>query len=674
MMRILLVCIFTTASALCYSAYANYSRIIFSLEDISSPILSVSNMRVKLAGLQTLHLEIYIDKITVQEETWRNLTLVCDNFKLTRRLVSCTNGTVHLSNLSSLNVSLSFIPDKKFLEIEINPIINESVKFILQWDTNAWRGELDIKNGQVLHIAKWLPNLASLPLPTKGKVNGFVKFNGNAEEVTKIVAELLIDALAFSDNSGLHAGENVSVEINVNAKFMPRNKQWQWQGKFAWLNGEVFWQPLYLTGKGHHLSLEGTLNTENIRLLNGDLQFTDVGRVSFSGELDRLSNDWTDFYLYVNKLDLHVLYDQILQPFLAETVFSEIEVDGYAGFTWHYRNGLNKLLIFDLYDSSVIDQRERFAFERINAHIPWNSEQVTIADISMLNGEILSIPLGEVRVPLEISKDELRIPQLVLPVLDSQLKLEDFKASWQDDDWSWQFSGEFLPISMQTLTEALQTQLMHGTLSGVIPKISYSQSVVTVDGTLLFNIFDGTVIANNLKLVEPLGLAPRLEVDLEMRNLDLDLLTQTFSFGNMQGLVDMNVRNLELVNWLPVKFDAHLFSSPGDYSRQISQAAVQNISALGGSGAVAAIQRSFLRFFKSFMYSEIGWRCLLSDNICNMGGIESESYQPELSNYTLVKGGGVPAITVIGHNRSVDWPVLIDRLQRITNGQGPIVQ
>jgi hypothetical protein len=282
------------------------------------------------------------------------------------------------------------------------------------------------------------------------------------------------------------------------------------------------------------------------------------------------------------------------------------------------------------------------------------------------------IPIGQVDIPLEIDGSNLRIPRLTLPVLDGELTLENFSASRQAQGWVWQFSGELSPISMQKLTEALGTQPMKGTLSGEIPRVRYNGSTVVVDGALLFRIFDGTIELGNLKLLDPLGPAPSLLADLDMRNLDLNLLTGTFSFGNMQGRIDAAVHGLELFNWKPVKFDASLVSSPGSYLRRISQAAVQNISSLGGSGAAAAIQRSFLGIFEQFGYLKIGWSCSLRNGICHMGGIESESLP---HGYLIVKGGGIPAITVIGYNREVDWWELVNRLQRITQVETkPVIQ
>ena len=140
-------------------------------------------------------------------------------------------------------------------------------------------------------------------------------------------------------------------------------------------------------------------------------------------------------------------------------------------------------------------------------------------------------------------------------------------------------------------------------------------------------------------------------------------------FGNMQGRLDVSVNNLELFNWRPVKFDAKVASSPGDYPRKISQRAVENITSLGGAGGTAAIQRSFLRFFDQFGYERIGLSCRLARGVCEMAGIEDVP-----QGYLIVKGGGIPALSVIGYNRQVGWDELLTRIQRATQGGKPIVQ
>jgi hypothetical protein len=43
-----------------------------------------------------------------------------------------------------------------------------------------------------------------------------------------------------------------------------------------------------------------------------------------------------------------------------------------------------------------------------------------------------------------------------------------------------------------------------------------------------------------------------------------------------------------------------------------------------------------------------------------MGGVENTA-----QGYVLVKGAGVPALSVLGYNREVNWEVLLERMKRI---------
>ena len=130
------------------------------------------------------------------------------------------------------------------------------------------------------------------------------------------------------------------------------------------------------------------------------------------------------------------------------------------------------------------------------------------------------------------------------------------------------------------------------------------------------------------------------------------------------------MQHLQLVKWQPTHFDARFISSPGRYPKKISQRAVENISSLGGAGAAAAIQRSFLRFFEQFNYEKIGLNCKLRNDTCEMSGVESTP-----QGYIIVKGSGIPSITVMGYNQSVSWGELLSRIQRITAGNAkPVVK
>jgi hypothetical protein len=314
-----------------------------------------------------------------------------------------------------------------------------------------------------------------------------------------------------------------------------------------------------------------------------------------------------------------------------------------------------------LQDLSFEDHGRRFAVFGANGRIPWHRTDDTRLDLEVKGGEVLRIPFGAVKLPLSMRGMRFRLESVEIPVLDGKLTVRGFATDPPgEQDWRWGFIGALAPVSLERLTQAFGWPTMHGTLSAEIPRVLYSESTLRLGGALKFRVFDGSVEARDVAIVEPFGRAPRLTADLDMRGLDLDLLTRTFSFGSITGRMDASVAGLELVDWEPVRFDARIASSPGDYPRKISQAAVQNITALGGAGASAAIQRTFLRFFEQFGYQKLGWSCRLEHGVCHMGGAEDSP-----QGYVIVKGSGIPALTVMGYNRSVNWQDLVERLKRV---------
>ena len=146
-------------------------------------------------------------------------------------------------------------------------------------------------------------------------------------------------------------------------------------------------------------------------------------------------------------------------------------------------------------------------------------------------------------------------------------------------------------------------------------------------------------------------------------------MTGAVKFGGITGKVDVSVNALEMENWEPLAFDARVATSAGDFKKRISQRAVQNISSIGGAGASAAIQASLLRFFDSFGYSRLGLSCKLANGICEMGGIGPGP----AGGYTIIAGGGLPAVNVVGYNRFVGWQEMLERIRAVIEGNSKMI-
>lgn len=471
---------------------------------------------------------------------------------------------------------------------------------------------------------------------------------------------------SFSDEAGLHAAEKLNGTLAISLK--PSADAWLWRTAIDWRSGEVFWQPFYIPSGGHQLTAGGKLEHELLTFNSANLKIKDVGDLNASGQLSLNNFKIINLSADLPHLDLHAAYPMFFKPLLEKTAFAHAEVAGTAALKLEIENAEPKLFELLLKDVDIADRNEKFAFYKVNANIPWDYDVAKTVGFGYERGALLNLPLGRTNIQAQVDRYSLTAPSIKLPILDGALHLTNISAARKADQWYWHLGARLEAISMEDFSKQLKLPTMHGKASAEIPLVTYAAGVLTTDGSVVLNVFHGTATVTELTMQSPLGIAPKLNANIALRNLDLGVLTSTFSFGAIEGKLDGDIKNLELQNWKPVKFDAVVQSSPGKYPKKISQRAVENISALGGGGAAAAVQRSFLRFFEQFNYGKMGLSCRLRNDICEMGGVESTPH-----GYVIVKGSGIPAITVMGYNETVGWSELLARIKRVTDGNSRAV-
>lgn len=653
-----------------------------NIGDITAPGFSARGIRLALPEGGSA--DIRFANFQVQQYAFRNAHIRCAGFALSSVQISCRNGKLDAIPGARLEFSYGFATRR--VQLTLYAAGGETWQVDGQFGNPGWQASAKLRNAQSKRLMDFLPpNMlpATVPLPAQGVLNGTLRMNGNTNGMDAVNIDVQVADIGFSDASGLHAAEKLRGTIKLDAA--RKNALWQWRGNIVWESGEAFWQPLYLKG-GYSLDASGSFDGAHLKIDQARASLPGADSIQFSALWDINKNELLECTSRANNLVLEKIFPEYARPFLLKGTLAESTLYGHADVEWQYRNGATQSLQLTLRDAGIADASQRFALLGVNSHIDWQAEASRTAEIAFAGGALLGVPLGAGQWAVQMRGMEFSVPQAVLPVLDGKLELQDFqlyRAAGQADGrcgdcprngaWHWQFSASLGQISMEQFSRSAGWPKMLGTLAGRIPEISYDGNEIRVDGALLFNVFDGTVVATRLELADAFGRAPRLSGNLNMRELDLDLLTRTFSFGNIQGRIDVDVNNFELQDWQPVRFDARVFSSAGSYPKKISQKAVQNISALGGAGAVAAIQRSYLRFFENFGYQRIGWSCVLRNGVCAMGGLDDDAEGGMA--YRIIKGGGIPAISVMGYNRDVSWDELVTRLKRVTqNNVQPIVK
>ena len=485
------------------------------------------------------------------------------------------------------------------------------------------------------------------------------------------VANLNLQGANFSDEAGLHAAEKLTGHLTVVAK--QEGDTLHFNSALNWQSGEVFWQPLYIANGGHELQAQGNLRGNVLTLDTATLKLDKVGNLSFNGVVDIKTYQLYKLNADLPNLNLTQAYPLLFKPFLGKTALNNANLSGKAALKVSIVDSQLKAFTMQLADVNIADVNKKFAFNNLNANIPWSYDEATQVSIVYQDGQLLSMPLGRTNIGAQVNRYSLVAPSIELPILDGALKLADISAARINNNWYWHLRAGLTPVSMPDVSKAFKLPIMQGKASAEIPLVTYSGGILTTDGEFALNVFDGKATVSNLTLQNPLGESPRLSADMTLRNLDLGALTRTFSFGGIEGKLDGDVEKLEMVKWKPVNMNASIQSSSGDYTKKISQRAVENITALGGEGTAAALQRTFLRFFKEFNYEKIGLSCQLRQDVCKMGGVEFIKPESTQAGYIIVKGKGAPTVNVNGFTEYVSLSDLIARMKRITDTNSKMI-
>jgi hypothetical protein len=480
------------------------------------------------------------------------------------------------------------------------------------------------------------------------------------------VASIEVNNAKFTDESGLHAGERLTGQIVLAAQQFQQG--WNWQGRFSWKQGELFWQPFYFPDGGKEFEIDGFYQAPNLQVKHAKLQLPGVGSFYTSAGINLDTKAFDHVKVEAKDVDFAGLYQSFIQPMLTQSAFGKLKVSGRADWSFEAQGMQPQKFELNIENANIEDDNGKFGFSNLNAHIPWDYDDPKTMTMGYSGGHLLKIPLGMTNWQAQLDRYSITAPKLELPILDGALSFQDVSAAWINQSMVWHLQMDMKPISMNSFSQALGWPEMRGQIDGKIPLITYANKELNMQGTMQFNMFQGMIGMTELTIQDPLGAVPKLHANLTMREIDLGEITRTFNFGTIEGRLEGDVKELRLQNWKPIYMNAIIQTDDGKHEKKISQRAVENITALGGEGTAAALQRTFLRFFKEFNYEKIGLSCELRGDICKMGGVESTP-----TGFIIVKGKGVPSVNVNGFTEYVSWKDLLARMQRIVDANSKVI-
>jgi len=644
-------------------------------QNLQSSFTLLPNGIALTLSAESLQLPEPIGKITA-------FSLDCPNIVIQSETVSCKAGklafTHPLLGQQKLSFELYAQPDIEQFRLSLSDITlgDGQLQLKAQFDADDWQLESEGDAIQIATVIGTFGDLFNVIQPPwmeayqpDAQTQIQLKAKGRSAQPETVEINVQFKQLNFSDAAGLAVAESIDANLTVAAHYQ---QQWHWQQQLTITAGQTYIAPIFIDFETAPLALssEGQWDTTTNQITVNEFALRHQLHLAAQGQFEL--SDWQPQSAVVTfqTEQLNSTYQTWLKPFLVGTALGDLTLNGQLQGNLTLQADKYQLAV-ELNDIDANDQQQRFALQGLQGTAGWgNAADKIPVEMSWQSMTLGPIPIGAATISASVEENQLVLLQpLRLPLFDGALLINAFSLLVADEATQWQFDGLLTPVSMPSISAALGWPILEGKLSGIIPSVRYLNEQIKVDGALQVGLFGGTAIVRDLLLVSPFGSLPQLQANIDMQQLDLALITQTFDFGKITGNIDGFIHDLRLSNWQPVKFDASFFTSAEPGRRRISQRAVDNLTQVGG-GVGGLLSRGFMGFFEDFSYSKMGLNCRLMNQICQMSGVEDAQ-----QGYYIVKGGGLPPwINVIGYTRRVDWPDLLARLQAVRDSEGPIIE
>ena len=249
---------------------------------------------------------------------------------------------------------------------------------------------------------------------------------------------------------------------------------------------------------------------------------------------------------------------------------------------------------------------------------------------------------------------------LRLSVGGGQLAIEQLQAGYIRSGLQLETRISLAGIDLQMLTSELGIVPMQGAIHADLGHIRYADGVLSSDGELKIEAFGGEMRLSDLQF-DPFSLGlPQLKGDVTFSGIDLFLLTQTFAFGAIHGVIDGQVQGLRLYGAAPSHFSGRL-ETRLEGKRNISVKALNNLAILSQGGLSAALSRGIYRFIDFYRYRRIGIQCELAEDVFTLRGTARSN-----SRRYLVDGGVLPPkIDILASEQPISFREMLQRLKRL---------
>ena len=511
-----------------------------------------------------------------------------------------------------------------------------------------------------------------------GLLGASLAIEATANRPLRISGPLRLRGVSLETADAMVAGENLGGDLRIDYRTTPALSLLALDGELRggeFLAGNTY-VALPATPVGLHVDAMKHAGTgwqvPRIEWRDGDaLQASGTLAFDEDGGLRSMAVD-------VGSRDMSPLRQRYLSGWMGLFGLGDVDLLGAMDLHVEMQGGALSRIDAVLQGVDLRDPTRRFVFDGLAGDLRYSASAPVRSELRWSGGQLYGLAFGAARLPMASADGLLRFSDDVrVPLMDGVMTLREvvIRPPAGAAGMDIRFGLALDDIDFGKVSQALGLPAFQGRLSGDIPEARYADERIDFNGGLSMQLFDGQVAFSALSLERPFGSAPSLSADIAFDGLDLLRLTEVLGFGSITGRIDGRIEGLRLVDWTPVAFDARFITDaiPG-VKQRISQRAVQNISSVGDASFVTSLQGQLIGLFDDFGYRRIGIGCRLANQVCAMSGLDSHRSQAG-NAFTIVEGAGLPRLDVVGFNRSVDWPTLVERLVAVGKGEvAPVIE
>jgi hypothetical protein len=516
------------------------------------------------------------------------------------------------------------------------------------------------------------------------RMQASASFDLKTDEPLKISGQFATAGGKFTSRDSSKAGENLSLSGPFEITFLPGKNAASVTGKLTAEAGEVLWGKFFgdLKTPRPALEIDGDYFRSSDRLdcRRCNVNLINVGRVDFAGSIEHVTQTPA---LRLQARSANFSPGGFFDFFLREAfkvqypVLDNLAVGGQMAFQLQLQGQLDALAAdgeVSLKAGELRVKPKDWQIGPIALQLPFqirlsepkkeSTGDAQIGRISIDGARFGKQSVGPVTATVSLSNNGLRFHQPIrLAVFGGEIEIGNlFWPNVVGDPQQVSFSAEAKRVRLEELTEALNWHPFSGTLTGSIPKVQSTASLLQTRGDIQAEVFGGRARIGKFEIENPFSSLASIKLDAKLNQIHLEQVSKTFEFGRISGILEGSINDLVLIDGQPSEFrvDLHSVERSG-VDQRISVEAINKITVLSSGQNASALYGGFAGFFDSFRYSKLGFKATLKNDRLTLRGVETRGDQ----EFLVVGSFLPPTVNIISHTQNIAFSELVRRLERI---------